>query len=54
MPSDCREQLRELGGSYWLPTEAENKPEGKKVKRIKLYKQSAIYSIFECGSTEQL
>ena len=29
-------------------------PEGKKVKELKLYKQSAINSVFECGVPEQL
>jgi hypothetical protein len=34
--------------------EAEKTPEGKKVKELKLYKQSAINSVFECGVPEQL
>jgi hypothetical protein len=34
--------------------EAEKTPEGKKVKELELYKQSAINSVFECGVPEQL
>ncbi len=52
-PSDCREQLREWA-SYLAQKEAEKTPEGKKVKELKLYKQSAINSVFECGVPEQL
>ena len=52
-PSDCREQLREWA-QYLAQIEAEKTPEGKKVKELKLYKQSAINSVFECGVPEQL
>ena len=53
MPEDCREQLREWA-QYLAQIEAEKTPEGKKVKELKLYKQSAINSVFECGVPEQL
>jgi hypothetical protein len=52
-PSDCREQLREWA-SFLAKKEAEKTPEGKKVKELELYKQSAINSVFECGVPEQL
>jgi hypothetical protein len=52
-PSDCRDQLREWA-QYLAEIEAEKTPEGKKVKELKLYKQSAINSVFECGVPEQL
>ena len=52
-PSDCREQLRDWA-SHLAQKEAEKTPEGKKVKELKLYKQSAINSVFECGVPEQL
>ena len=39
---------------YLAEIEAEKTPEGKKVKELKLYKQSAINSVFECGVPEQL
>ena len=52
-PSDCRHQLREWA-QYLAEIEAEKTPEGKKVKELKLYKQSAINSVFECGVPEQL
>ena len=52
-PSDCREQLREWA-QYLAEIEAEKTPEGKKVKELELYKQSAINSVFECGVPEQL
>ena len=52
-PSDCRDQLREWA-QYLAQLEAEKTPEGKKVKELKLYKQSAINSVFECGVPEQL
>jgi len=52
-PSDCREQLRNWA-QYLAEIEAEKTPEGKKVKELKLYKQSAINSVFECGVPEQL
>jgi hypothetical protein len=52
-PSDCREQLRDWA-SHLAQKEAEKTPEGKKVKELELYKQSAINSVFECGVPEQL
>ena len=52
-PSDCREQLRDWA-SHLAKKEAEKTPEGKKVKELELYKQSAINSVFECGVPEQL
>ena len=52
-PEDCREQLREWA-QYLAEIEVEKTPEGKKVKELKLYKQSAINSVFECGVPEQL
>ena len=53
MPDDCRDQLREWA-QHLAQIEAEKTPEGKKVKELKLYKQSAINSVFECGVPEQL
>ena len=53
LPEDCREQLREWA-QHLAQIEAEKTPEGKKVKELKLYKQSAINSVFECGVPEQL
>ena len=52
-PSDCRDQLRDWA-QYLAEIEAEKTPEGAKVKELKLYKQSAINSVFECGVPEQL
>jgi len=52
-PEDCREQLR-TWAQFLAEKEAEKTPEGKKVKELKLYKQSAINSVFECGVPEQL
>ena len=52
-PQDCREQLRDWA-QHLAQKEAEKTPEGKKVKELKLYKQSAINSVFECGVPEQL
>jgi len=52
-PEDCREQLREWA-QFLAKKEAEKTPEGKKVKELELYKQSAINSVFECGVPEQL
>jgi hypothetical protein len=52
-PEDCREQLREWA-QHLAQKEAEKTPEGKKVKELELYKQSAINSVFECGVPEQL
>ena len=52
-PQDCREQLREWA-QFLATKEAEKTPEGKKVKELELYKQSAINSVFECGVPEKL
>ena len=52
-PEDCREQLR-TWAEFLARREAEKTPEGKKVKELELYKQSAINSVFECGVPEQL
>ena len=52
-PEDCREQLRSWA-QFLAEREAEKTPEGKKVKELELYKQSAINSVFECGVPEQL
>ena len=52
-PEDCRDQIREWA-QHLAQIEAEKTPEGKKVKELKLYKQSAINSVFECGVPEQL
>jgi hypothetical protein len=52
-PEDCREQLREWA-EFLAAKQAEKTPEGKKVKELELYKQSAINSVFECGVPEQL
>ena len=52
-PEDCREQLREWA-QHLAQKQAESTPEGKKVKELELYKQSAINSVFECVVPEQL
>jgi len=52
-PEDCREQLRKWA-EFLATKEAEKTPEGKKVKELELYKQSAINSVFECGVPEKL
>ena len=52
-PEDCRDQLREWS-SHLAQKRAEKTIEGAKVKELKLYKQSAINSVFECGVPEQL
>ena len=52
-PEDCRSQLREWA-EFLATKEAEKTPEGKKVKELELYKQSAINSVFECGVPDQL
>jgi len=52
-PEDCRSQLRDWA-EFLAEKEAEKTPEGKKVKELELYKQSAINSVFECGVPEQL
>jgi hypothetical protein len=53
MPNDCREQLREWAETLAIK-EAEKTPEGKKVKQLELYKQSAINQVFECGLPSDL
>ena len=53
LPKDCREQLRSWAEVIAIK-EAEKTPEGKKVKELELYKQSAVNSVFECGVPEQL
>jgi hypothetical protein len=53
MPTDCREQLREWAETLAIK-EAEKTPEGKKVKQLELYKQSAINQVFECGLPSDL
>ena len=52
-PEDCREQLRNWA-EFLARRESEKTPEGKKVKELELYKQSAINSVFEGGVPEQL
>ena len=52
-PEDCREQLRKWA-EFLATKEAEKTPEGKKVKELEIYKQSAINSVFECGVPEKL
>ena len=52
-PEDCRDQIRDWA-QFLAEKEAEKTPEGKKVKELELYKQSAINSVFECGVPEQL
>ena len=42
------------GDSMYSHIRTEKTPEGKKVKELELYKQSAINSVFECGVPEQL
>jgi len=53
MPKDCREQLRSWAEVIAIK-EAEKTPEGKKVKELELYKQSATNQIFETGLPEDL
>jgi hypothetical protein len=52
-PADCREQLREWASTL-AHKEAEKTEEGQKVKKLKLYKQSAINQIFETGIPDEL
>ena len=52
-PADCREQLREWASTL-ANKEAEKTEEGQKVKKLKLYKQSAINQIFETGIPDEL
>ena len=53
LPKDCREQLRSWAEVIAIK-EAEKTPEGKKVKELELYKQSATNQIFETGLPEDL
>ena len=52
-PSDCRDQLREWA-QYLAKKEAEKTPEGQQVKKLELYRDSAINTIFETGLPEDL
>jgi len=52
-PEDCRDQLREFAQSI-AQQKVENKPEGKKLKELKLYKKASKHKIWECGVPEQL
>ena len=52
-PEDCRDQLREWA-EVLAQQKVENKPEGKKLKELKLYKKASLHKIWECGVTEQL
>jgi hypothetical protein len=53
LPEDCREQLREWA-EIIARQKVENKPEGKKLKELKLYKKASKHKIWECGVPEQL
>jgi len=53
LPEDCREQLREWA-EVIAQQKVENKPEGKKLKELKLYKKASKHKIWECGVPEQL
>ena len=53
MPEDCREQLREWAEKL-ATKEAEKTPEGQQVKKLELYRDSAINTIFETGLPEDL
>ena len=52
-PEDCRSQLREFAQAI-AQQKVENKPEGKKLKELKLYKKASKHKIWECGVPEQL
>ena len=52
-PEDCRDQLREFAQAI-AQHKVENKPEGKKLKELKLYKKASKHKIWECGVPEQL
>jgi hypothetical protein len=52
-PEDCREQLRDWA-EVIAQQKVENKPEGKKLKELKLYKKASKHKIWECGVPEQL
>tara|TARA_R100001594_G_scaffold65612_1_gene99807 strand:- start:213 stop:800 length:588 start_codon:yes stop_codon:yes gene_type:complete len=53
LPEDCRAQLREWA-EVIAQQKVENKPEGKKLKELKLYKKASKHKIWECGVPEQL
>ena len=53
LPEDCREQLREWA-EVIAQQKVENKPEGRKLKELKLYKKASKHKIWECGVPEQL
>ena len=53
LPEDCREQLRDWA-EVIAQQKVENKPEGKKLKELKLYKKASKHKIWECGVPEQL
>ena len=53
LPEDCRDQLREWA-QVIAQQKVENKPEGKKLKELKLYKKASKHKIWECGVPEQL
>ena len=52
-PEDCRDQLREFA-EFIAQQKVENKPEGKKLKELKLYKKASKHKIWECGVPEKL
>ena len=53
LPEDCRDQLRDWA-EVIAQQKVENKPEGKKLKELKLYKKASKHKIWECGVPEQL
>ncbi len=53
LPEDCRNQLRDWA-EVIAQQKVENKPEGKKLKELKLYKKASKHKIWECGVPEQL
>jgi hypothetical protein len=53
MPDDCKEQLREWAEKLAIK-EAEKTPEGQQVKKLELYRDSAVNSIFETGLPDDL
>jgi len=52
LPEDCREQLRDWA-EVIAQQKVENKPEGKKLKELKLYKKASKHKTWECGVPEQ-
>ena len=52
-PEDCRDQLREFA-EFIAQQKVESKPEGKKLKELKLYKKASKHKIWECGVPDQL